>query len=102
MNFLFKYDLSEELIKKLVENLCYETFDNIVNIISSQNSIDWYQIAVVFELISRTIKYLGSSNDDLSLKLKEIAVDFINNKYNCWIQKNGGWVKKNFKHLILI
>ena len=91
----FKYELSEDLIKRLVDNLSYGTFDDMVHQATFQTTIDWYQIAIVFELISRTVKYLNAAamQNVLIMKLKDIAVEYINNKYNKWIQsQKGGWL----------
>jgi hypothetical protein len=54
----------------------------------------------VFELVSRTVKYVGTESK-LSVKIKEIAVDYINSKCNNWIEsQNGGWVSNSLVEVL--
>lgn len=103
---LLKTDMSDLIIEEsklhhFIKNSTYSKFDELaVDYLNKYDSV-WNKIAILFELINRSVQIVNNMepksemNRALIMKLKEIAANYIHDKYCDWIYKNGGWVRKN-------
>ena len=101
---LLKTDMSDLVIEEcklhdFIKQSTYSKFDELaVEYLNRYDSV-WNKIAILFELINRSVQMVKSikTKDELNqvliMKMKEIAANYIHDKYCDWIYKNGGWVK---------
>ncbi|RNA41304.1 hypothetical protein BpHYR1_031583 [Brachionus plicatilis] len=99
---LLKTDMSDLVIEEhklhdFIRNSTYSKFDELaVEYLNKYDSV-WNKIAILFELINRSVQIVKNMepkselNQALIMKLKEIAANYIHDKYCDWIYKNGGW-----------
>lgn len=70
--------------------MTYNRFKDVVQE-SVGNEVGWTQVAAVFQLTKRAIKAAGESGA-LALRIKEISLEYIENRFAHWIVGQGGWV----------
>lgn len=104
---LLKTDMSDLVIEEsklhdFIKHSTYSKFDELaVEYLNKYDSV-WNKIAILFELINRSVQMVRSVqvknelDQVMIMKMKEIAANYIHDKYCDWIYKNGGWVRKIF------
>ena len=78
------------VIRELVKNASYSKFKQVVNEnIGSEPG--WQQIAMMFRLTQTSVQLAGMGTA-VALQIKEMTLQYFEDKFAGWIVGQGGWV----------
>ena len=78
------------VIAELVRNASYSKFKQIVNE-NIGNEPGWQQIAMMFRLTQTSVQLAGMGTA-VALQIKEMTLQYFEDKFASWIVGQGGWV----------